>query len=62
MVQNVHVKLYVGFSIVKQYSAKRREFSWEIGLKFRGKNLVICYIWDIAFYLAGTRTFRKVDY
>jgi hypothetical protein len=54
------VKLNLGLPWQKQHSTRRLSFTSKLDLNLN-KILVMCHIWSIALYGAGTRTLRKVD-
>jgi hypothetical protein len=60
MMQDEHVKLYPGFTWKGAFDKKKIVFTSKLDLNL-GKNLVMCYIWNIALYGAETWTLRKVD-
>ena len=60
MIQDVHMKLSLGFPWQKQHSIGRRLFIRKLDINLR-KKLVKCYIWIIELYGAEILTLQKVD-
>jgi hypothetical protein len=59
MIQNVHVKLHPELSLNKAAFNKRKAlFTSKLDLNLR-KKLLMCYIWNTAFYGAAFRHFER---